>query len=119
MKLAERQATSTKARLTPDQTLVFEASSTDWRAAWFRLAADKRVHDDPVLNYWKELSSRFLTRLCHIPPQTDEFQVEPLTPAGTIFPTGPENRSNNREVYRPFSNITPPNGTRLAESAFI
>ena len=81
MKLAERQATSTKARLTPDQTLVFEASSTDWRAAWFRLAADKRVHDDPVLNYWKELSSRFLTRLCHIPPQTDEFQVEPLTPA--------------------------------------
>ncbi len=81
MKLAERQATSTKARLTPDQTLVFEASSPDWRAAWFRLAADKRVHHDPVLNYWKELSSRFLTRLCHIPPQTDEFQVEPLTPA--------------------------------------
>lgn len=48
----------------------------DWRAGWFRLAADKPlISNDPSIRFWQDVASHFLTGLCHVPA---ELKYSPL-----------------------------------------
>ncbi len=43
----------------------------DWRAGWFRLAAERPpLNQNPLLQFWQEIASHFLTYLCHLPPES-------------------------------------------------
>lgn len=81
-------------RLSPQGTLCFEPAETglessslisihqtfinDWRAGWFRLAADKlHIGHDPTIRFWQEIASHFLTTLCHTSPEEEFSALEP------------------------------------------
>ncbi|MCP4644089.1 MAG: DEAD/DEAH box helicase [bacterium] len=64
----------------------------DWREGLFALSAEKTdPGDSPTARYWRELASRYLTGLCHIPGSADTVEVEPLSDAdcGTLILTAP------------------------------
>lgn len=43
------------------------AFSADWRFGWFKLASEKPTLHDPAAVFWQEISTYFLTSLCHLP----------------------------------------------------
>ena len=58
------------------------AFETDWREALFTLAAEKNPTGDmPSVRYWQQLAERHLTGLCHVPEDTESFEVVPLSSA--------------------------------------
>ena len=49
----------------------------DWRAGWFRLAADKfSICNEPSIRFWQEIASHFLTALCHLPIEVEYSPLE-------------------------------------------
>ncbi len=57
---------------------LIKAFEDDWREGLFRLAADKiDLIGSPSAGYWKDLSDRYLTGLCHIPEEADSFEIAP------------------------------------------
>lgn len=49
----------------------------DWRAGWFRLAADKLfIGNNPSIRFWQEIASYFLTALCHLPADVEYSPLE-------------------------------------------
>jgi len=57
--------------------VIYDDFASDWRAGWFRLAAEKPHVEDPALKYWQEQASHFLTALCHIPAGSDDISIAP------------------------------------------
>ena len=58
------------------------AFEADWREALFSLAADKKAtQGSPSVRYWQQFAEHFLTRLCHIPEDTEPLAVEAPSPA--------------------------------------
>lgn len=80
--LSDREAAILpRVRLSPEKTLIWEQSVSDWRQAWFQLAAQKRSVDEPVARYWKAIAHDYLTRLCHLPQDSVVVEVQPLNSA--------------------------------------
>ena len=58
---------------------IFEA---DWREGLFALAAEKKVPGESLTaRYWQDVAGKYLTCLCHIPEEAENFEVEPPTAA--------------------------------------
>ena len=66
---------------TSDTTALAQRFASDWREGWFFLAADKISANSSPLRFWKGIAERYLGRLCHLSPESDTPEVEPLTPA--------------------------------------
>jgi len=61
---------------------VARAFGNDWREGLFLLAAHRpQTAAWPDLRYWQALAERYLTGLCHIPPESTDVVVPPPTPA--------------------------------------
>jgi len=79
---------SHKEKHPPAQKKLIESFACDWRAGWFFLAANKHtIECDLSLRFWQEISSCFLSVICHlpsdqkvcaIPPPTDEYLSEQI-----------------------------------------
>lgn len=53
----------------------------DWRAGWFRLAADKvSIESKANFRFWQDIAAHYLTSLCHLPA---EVEFSPLLPPET------------------------------------
>ena len=58
----------------PSPRSAFEA---DWREALFTLAAQKvQAQDLPSVRYWRQFAERYITRLCHVPADSEHFELE-------------------------------------------
>jgi len=56
----------------PPLISIGQAFIDDWRAGWFRLAADKLfIGNDPPIRFWQGVASHFLTALCHVPTEVE------------------------------------------------
>ena len=64
--------------LSPTLAALRDTFEQDWREGLFNLAADKTPVDDiPTLRYWQDLSTRYLTGLCHLPESDIALEVVP------------------------------------------
>lgn len=78
-------------RLTPSGVLQIDSISTstfsknfcesftnDFREGWFRLGADKKyLSKDPVIIFWQEIASQFITAICHLPSDEELPHITP------------------------------------------
>ncbi len=52
--------------------------SEDWAGRLFYLAARKvNTITSPAARYWQEFAERYLTHLCHIPEEQENFRIDP------------------------------------------
>ena len=59
-----------------------EAFQADWRGALFGLAAARTpAPGAPSVRYWQQLAEHYLAGLCHIPADTETFELAPPAPA--------------------------------------
>lgn len=67
---------SEEASLPSPWLLIARDFSVDWRAGWFRLAADKLNADEPTVHFWREIAVHFLTLACHLPAEGSSATME-------------------------------------------
>ncbi len=59
-------------------TQIYDNFVLDWRAGWFRLAAERPLlNQEPTLKFWQEIAAHFLTLLCHMPAESACASIPP------------------------------------------